>query len=115
MNKIGFNVFYVITKGVSIVTNLKRPIYQTLNSSNLMWKWFKTLNIYKMSCIGWFVICLKCEILIIDTLNEYIKKSDGMVSLFFCNEFNGRMPIIINLILECIISTTILHDNMEML
>ena len=27
------------------------------------------------------MICLKCEILIIDTWNEYIKKSDRMVNL----------------------------------
>ena len=30
-------------------------------------------------------MCLKCEILIIDTWDEYIKKSDGMVILFFYN------------------------------
>ena len=29
-NKIGLNVFYVIMKGVSIITNFKRPIYQNL-------------------------------------------------------------------------------------
>ena len=46
------------------------------------------------SCIGRFVICLKCEVLIIDTWNEYIKKSNGMVNLFFYSEFNVRMPII---------------------
>ena len=46
------------------------------------------------SCIGRFVICLKCEILIIDTWNDYIKKNDGMVNLFFDRKFNVRMPII---------------------
>ena len=30
-NKIGFNVFYVIMKGVPIMTNFKGPIYQTFN------------------------------------------------------------------------------------
>ena len=35
-----------------------------------------------------------CDILIIDTQNEYIKKSNGMVILFFYSEFNVRMPII---------------------
>ena len=29
------------------------------------------------------MIYSKCEILIIDTWNEYIKKGDGMVNLFF--------------------------------
>ena len=37
---------------------------------------------------------LKCEVLINDTRNEYIKKSDGMVNLFFYGEFSVRMPII---------------------
>ena len=37
--------------------------------------------------------CLKCEILIIDTWNEYTKKSDGMVDLFLYRKFNVRMPI----------------------
>ena len=46
------------------------------------------------SSIGRFVICLKCEVLIIDTWNGYIKKSDGMINLFFYSEFNIRMPII---------------------
>ena len=40
------------------------------------------------------MICLKYEILIIDTWNEYIKKSDGMVILFFYSKFNVSMPII---------------------
>ena len=44
--------------------------------------------------IGRFVICFKCEILIIDTWNEYIKKSDGMVNLLFYSEFNVSMPLI---------------------
>ena len=43
------------------------------------------------SRIGWFVICLKREIFIMDTWNEYPKKSDGMVSLIFCRKFNLRM------------------------
>ena len=30
-NKIGFNVFYVIMKGVPIITNFKLSIYQTFN------------------------------------------------------------------------------------
>ena len=38
--------------------------------------------------------CLKSEILIIDTWNEFIKKSHGMAILFFYSEFNIRMPII---------------------
>ena len=47
-----------------------------------------------MACIGRFMIRLKCEILIIDTWNEYIKKSDGMVNLFFYRKFNVRVPFI---------------------
>ena len=31
MHKIGFNVFYAIIKGVPIITNFKRPIYQTFD------------------------------------------------------------------------------------
>ena len=30
-SKIGFNVFYVIMKGLPMITNFKRPIYQTFN------------------------------------------------------------------------------------
>ena len=30
-NNIGFNVFYVIMKGFPVITNFKRPIYQTFN------------------------------------------------------------------------------------
>ena len=30
-NMIGFNVFYVIMKGAAIITNFKRPLYQTFN------------------------------------------------------------------------------------
>ena len=40
------------------------------------------------------MICLKCEILIIDTLNEYIKKSDRMINFCFSN---------VNLILGCLL------------
>ena len=36
----------------------------------------------------------KCDILKIDTSNEYIKKSKGMVNLFLFYKFNVRMPII---------------------
>ena len=54
--------------------------------SNLIWKWWKTLKIYEKAC--------KCEILIIDTWNENIKKNDGMVNLFFYHKFNVRMPFI---------------------
>ena len=43
----------------------------------------QTLKIQKKSCIGQSVICLKCEILIIDTWNEYIEKGDRIVNLFF--------------------------------
>ena len=38
------------------------------------------------------MICLKCELLIIDTCNEYIKKSNEMVNFF---------PIV-NLMLRCL-------------
>ena len=41
----------------------------------------KTLKIQEKSCIGRFVICLKCEVLIIDTWNE--KYFD-----FYPNNFN---------------------------
>ena len=44
--------------------------------------------------VGKFVICLKCETLIIDTWNEYINKSNGIVNMFFYSELNVRMPII---------------------
>ena len=74
-NKIGLNVFYVIMKGVPAITNFKWPIYQTFNSTNLIWKW------------------CKCEILIIDTWNEYVKKGNGMLNLFFYHKFNVMMPI----------------------
>ena len=30
-NKIGFNVLYVIMKGVPIIANFKRPIYQSFD------------------------------------------------------------------------------------
>ena len=33
--------------------------------------------------MGRFVICLKCEILINCTWNEYNKESDGMVNLLY--------------------------------
>ena len=46
-----------------------------------------------MACIGQFEICLKWDILIIDTWNEYIKKSDGMVNFLFYRKFNVRMPL----------------------
>ena len=45
-------------------------------------------------CIGRFVISLKCEILIIDTGNEYINRGKRMVQLFFYRKFNVRMHII---------------------
>ena len=35
----------------------------------------------------------KNEILIVDTWNEDIKKSDGIVDLFFYCKFNIRMPL----------------------
>ena len=78
-----------------------------------MWKWCKTVKIYENSCISWFVICLKCDILIIDTWNKYMKKSYGMVDLFFyfkfmlgCLLFRKNKKKIINLFhsqkqLEC--------------
>ena len=37
---------------------------------------------------------LECEIYTIDTWNEYIKKSNGMVNLFFYRKFNVRMAFI---------------------
>ena len=64
------------------------------NWTYLMWKWGKTYKISEMSWVGRFVICLKCEILITDTWNKYIKKSEGMVNLFFYCKFNVNMPII---------------------
>ena len=39
-------------------------------------------------------MCLKGEILVIYTRDEYINKSDRMVNLFFYREFNIRMPIL---------------------
>ena len=36
----------------------------------------------------------ECEILIIETWNKYIKKSDGMVNLFFYRKLNVGMPIV---------------------
>ena len=35
-NKTGFNVFYVIMKGVPIIADFKRPIYQAFDSTNLI-------------------------------------------------------------------------------
>ena len=40
-----FNVFYVIMKGFLIIINFKRNICQAFNSTNLIWKWCKTLKI----------------------------------------------------------------------
>ena len=51
-------------------------------------------KIYKKFCIGRFVIYLKCEILIINNWNKCIKKSDGMVNLFFYRKFNVRILIL---------------------
>ena len=48
---------------------------------------------FSMSWKDFQLLQMKCEILIIDTWNEYIKKSAGMVNLFFYSEFNVRMPI----------------------
>ena len=45
----------------------------------------------KKVCLSQFVTYLKCEILIVDTWIEYIKKSNGMVNLFFFRKFNVRM------------------------
>ena len=53
----GFNVFYVIMKGVRIITNFEGPIYQTYKITDVIWKQCKT-----QLGIGQFVICLKCEI-----------------------------------------------------
>ena len=89
-DEMGISAFCVIMKGNQIITNFKRPIYQTLDWTKLIWKWCKNLKILK-SCIGRFVICLKCVILIIDAWKEYIKKSDGMVILFLYSEFNVKM------------------------
>ena len=46
-----------------------------------------------VTCIDRFAVCLKCEILIIDTWSEYIKKSDGVVICFS----------IVNLMLGCLL------------
>ena len=55
----------------------------------------KISKISEKTCIGHFVIFLKCKILIIDTWNEYIKKSDWMVNLSFF--------FIVNLMLGCLL------------
>ena len=39
-----------------------------------LWKWYESLKIQEKSCIGQFVICFMCEVLIIDTWNEYINE-----------------------------------------
>ena len=39
-------------------------------------------------------MCFKCENLIVDTWDEYIKKRDEIVNLFFYRKSNVRMPII---------------------
>ena len=51
-------------------------------------------DVKEKACKDQFVICVKCEILIIDTWNEYIKKRNGMLNLFFCRKFNIRMLLI---------------------
>ena len=37
---------------------------------------------------------LRCEILILDTWNEYIKKRNAIAISFFFSKFNARMPVI---------------------
>ena len=88
-----FLIKNVIMKGVPVITNFKRSFYQTFNQTNLLWNWCKTFKLYEKSGVGWFVIFLKCDILIIDTWNEYIKKSDGIVNLFS----------IVNVMLGCLL------------
>ena len=78
---------FVIVERFPVVTNLELPTYETLN---VVGKQCKTQN----SNIAQFVVCLKCEILILDAWNEYIKENDGIVNLFFYRTFNVRMIII---------------------
>ena len=52
------------------------------------------VKIEEKSCIVPIAICLKCEILITDTWNEYINESDGMINLLFNRKFNVRMLIV---------------------
>ena len=73
-----------ILKDLSIKHLIKLILYENYIK---LWK-------FKKFCKGQFVICLKCEILIIDTWNEYTTKSDGVVNLFFYPKFNVRMPLI---------------------
>ena len=49
---------------------------------------------FKRSPVWVDLWCLKCEILIIDTWNEYVKKSNGMVNLLFYCKFNVMMPML---------------------
>ena len=67
-------------------------LLQILNNPSIKYllklKWCKTFKIEEKSCKGQFVICLKCQILIIDTWNECIKESNRMVNLFFYHKFN---------------------------
>ena len=53
----------------------------------------KVLKFKGKSYIGRFVICLKCDNLVIDIWKEYIKKNDVMASYFFYCKFNVRMSI----------------------
>ena len=50
------------------------------------------------------MICLKCEILVIDTWNEYIKKGDGMVEWLICLS-------IVNLMLGCLLFKKLKNFN----
>ena len=65
-----------ILNDLSIRNLIKLILYE---NDLKLWK-FKRSSVYVWSQS---VICLKYEILIIDTWNEYIKKSYGMVNVFF--------------------------------
>ena len=72
-------------------------LLQILNDLSI--RHFNKVGLYENDIKLWkfkrsSAICLKCDILVIDTWNEYINKSDRMVNLFFYSEFNVRMSII---------------------
>ena len=74
--------------------------FHLLQSSNDLSKHLIKLILYendvKLLKVLSRVICHMFEVrdLIMDTWNEYIKKSSGMVDLIFYCNFNVRMPLI---------------------
>ena len=86
-----------LLKVVPVITDFKRPIYQTFNSTNLIWKWWRTLK-FKRSPVWvdlWYVSNVRFWLLIPEmNTSRNAMICDGMVNLFFYHKFNDTMPII---------------------